>query len=168
MQSWYQSFLFIILLWQFNNRKPLHHSWGVWSDCFIRSTVCYQSFPPKPYVYFSSLLLYFDQEIFCVEECSRCTFVHFHREWWIATMHPENIHTVHSPTTYYPQFSLLSVFSCILLGPDVLSTLFADILSLCSSLNVRNHIPRLYRRLHILIFTILDSRWEDKRFWTTQ
>jgi hypothetical protein len=59
-----------------------------------------------------------------------------------------------------------------LFGPNILlNTLFSDTLSLCSSLNVRRQVPHPYRTtgkiivLHILIFTSLDSRREDKSFW---
>jgi hypothetical protein len=57
-------------------------------------------------------------------------------------------------------------------GPNILlNTLFSNTLSLCSSLNVRDQVSHPYRRtgkiivLCILIFTLLHSRREDKRFW---
>jgi hypothetical protein len=56
-----------------------------------------------------------------------------------------------------------------LLGPDILlSTLFSHTLSLCSSLYLRDCISRSCRTtgkvvaLHILIFTFLYNRREDK------
>jgi hypothetical protein len=57
-------------------------------------------------------------------------------------------------------------------GPNILlKTLFSNILSLCSSLNVRDQILHSYRTgrimvLYILTFTFLDSRQKDKRLWT--
>jgi hypothetical protein len=57
-----------------------------------------------------------------------------------------------------------------LFGPNILlRTLFLNILSLCSTLNVRNQVSHLYKTtgrimiLYILTFTFLDSRQEDKR-----
>jgi hypothetical protein len=57
-----------------------------------------------------------------------------------------------------------------LFGPDILlSTLFSNTLSLCSSLNVRHQVSHPYRTtgktiiLNILIFMLLDNRQEDKR-----
>jgi hypothetical protein len=51
----------------------------------------------------------------------------------------------------------------------LLSTLFSNTLTLCSSLNVRNQVSHTYKTtdrimcLYILTFTFLDSRREDKR-----
>jgi hypothetical protein len=48
---------------------------------------------------------------------------------------------------------------------------FSNILSLCSSLNVRDQVSHPYRTtgkirvLCILVFMFLDSRREEKRFW---
>jgi hypothetical protein len=60
-----------------------------------------------------------------------------------------------------------------LLGPNIpLSTLFSNTLSLCYSLNVTDQVSHPYKItgritvLYILTFKSLDSRWEDKRFWT--
>ena len=64
-------------------------------------------------------------------------------------------------------------FTSSLLGTNILlSTLFSDAPSLCSSLNVRDHISRPYKKnrktavLCILNFTILDSKLEDRKFCT--
>jgi phosphate starvation-inducible membrane PsiE len=58
-------------------------------------------------------------------------------------------------------------------GPNILlSILFSNTLNLCSSLNVRDKVSHPYRTtgkiivFYIVIITILDSREEDKRFWT--
>jgi hypothetical protein len=54
----------------------------------------------------------------------------------------------------------------------LLSTLFSNTFSLCSSLNVRNKVSHPYRTtgkiivLCILIFKFFDSNREDRRFWT--
>jgi hypothetical protein len=53
-----------------------------------------------------------------------------------------------------------------------LSNLCSNTLSLCSSLNARGKVSHPYRIIdkiivsYIIIFTCLDSRREDKRFWT--
>jgi hypothetical protein len=69
------------------------------------------------------------------------------------------------------QFSHSPVTST-LFGPNVLlSTLFSNTLSLCSSLNV-GKVSHPYRTtgkiiaLYILFFKFFDSRREDRRFWT--
>jgi hypothetical protein len=60
-----------------------------------------------------------------------------------------------------------------LLDPHILlNNLFSNTLSLCSSLNVRDQVSHPCRTtgkiivLNTLIFKVLDSRREDKRFWT--
>jgi hypothetical protein len=58
-----------------------------------------------------------------------------------------------------------------ILGPNILlSTLFSNTLSLCSSLNVRDQVSHPHRTtgkiLHSQMFTFLESRREDRRFWT--
>jgi hypothetical protein len=70
------------------------------------------------------------------------------------------------------QFSATSYRFC-LFGPNILfSVLFSKSLSLCSSLNVRDQFSHPYKTtgkfivLHFPVFIFLDSRREDKRFWT--
>jgi hypothetical protein len=59
-----------------------------------------------------------------------------------------------------------------LFGPNVLNNLFSNTLSLYSSLNIRDQVSHPHRATgkivasYVLIFMILDSRREDKRFWT--
>jgi hypothetical protein len=67
-----------------------------------------------------------------------------------------------SPTFYY----------FFVLGPNIIfSTPFSDIFSLCSSFKSETefHIRPTTSEfivMYILIFTCLDSRREDRRFWT--
>jgi len=68
---------------------------------------------------------------------------------------------------------LLSPLNSSLLGPNIhLSTLFSNILNLCSSLRVRDQVSHPYKTsakiivLYILIFACLDSILEDKTFCT--
>jgi hypothetical protein len=67
---------------------------------------------------------------------------------------------LHSPVTS-------SLFS-----QNILSTLFSNTLSLCSSLNARDKVSHPYRTtdkiivLYILIIKFFDSRQKDRRFWT--
>jgi hypothetical protein len=60
-----------------------------------------------------------------------------------------------------------------LFGPNILlSTLFSNTPSLCSSLNVRDLASHPYKTtgkiivLYILILKFFDSNREDRRFWT--
>jgi hypothetical protein len=76
------------------------------------------------------------------EECKLCSFLQ-------------------PPVTSYP------------FGPNILlSTLFINTFSLFSSLNITDHVSHTYKAtrkimlLHILVFTFLASRREDKRLWT--
>jgi hypothetical protein len=74
------------------------------------------------------------------------------------------LHSHVTPTLFHPNI--------------LLSTLFSNTLSLCSSLNVRDQVSCPYKTtgkvvvLYILMFTFFDSRLdfdsrlEDKRFWT--
>jgi hypothetical protein len=70
------------------------------------------------------------------------------------------------------QLSPFSVTSS-LLGPNILlSTLFSDNLSLCSSLNTRDEVSDPYKTtgriviFYILTFRPLASRRENRRLWT--
>jgi hypothetical protein len=59
-----------------------------------------------------------------------------------------------------------------LFGPSILNTLFSNTLSLWSSFNVRDQVSHSYSTtgknivFYSLIFMFLDSRREDKWFWT--
>jgi hypothetical protein len=75
------------------------------------------------------------------------------------------------------EYKLWSSSLCSFLQPPVTSSLFdpsifLNTLSLCSSLNVRDKLSRPYKItgkiivFYIQIFMLLDSRLEDKRFWT--
>jgi hypothetical protein len=75
------------------------------------------------------------------------------------------------------EYKLWSSSLCRFFQPPVTSPLFGpniflNTLSLCSSLNVKDQVSRPYKTtgkiivLYILIFMFLDSRREDKRFWT--
>jgi hypothetical protein len=68
---------------------------------------------------------------------------------------------------------LLPPVILFLFGPNtVLSTLLSNTLSLCSSVNIRDQVSHPYRKKHkiidlyILIFKFLESRLEERRFWT--
>jgi len=92
------------------------------------------------------------------------------------------IHDLSIRTIYGEQHRSLSSSLCSflhspvtssLLGPNILlNTLFSDTLSLRSSLNVRDQVLHPYKTigriivLYILIFKFLDSKLEDKIFYT--
>ena len=66
-----------------------------------------------------------------------------------------------------------STVTSILLGSNIfLSALFPNILSLYSSFSVKDQVSHPYKTtdkiivLYILIFVFLDSKREDRRFWT--
>src|SRR5215468_4846925 len=70
-------------------------------------------------------------------------------------------------------YFLHSSVTSSLLGPNILlNTLFSNTISLCFSLNVSDQVSHPYKTrgrimvLYILIFKILDSNLEDKRFCT--
>jgi hypothetical protein len=77
-------------------------------------------------------------------------------------------------TSYeHPHYVVFSNLTSTPFNPNILlSTLFLNTLSLCSSLNVWDQVSHPYRTtgiiivLYSLIFMFLASRWEDKRFWT--
>jgi hypothetical protein len=65
------------------------------------------------------------------------------------------------------QFSPLPLF-----GPNaLLSALFSNTFSLCSSLKARDHVSHPYRTtrkiivFYFLIFGVFDSRRGDRKFW---
>jgi hypothetical protein len=89
----------------------------------------------------------------------------------------------HSNYSYIQwRVKVMSSSLCSFLQPPITSslfntnifliTLFSNTHSLCSSLNVRDQVSHPYRTtskiivVYILIFTLLDSRQEDNRFWT--
>jgi hypothetical protein len=70
-------------------------------------------------------------------------------------------------------FFLQSPVTSFLLGPNILlGTLFSSTLNLRYSLNVSDQVSHLYKTtgkiidLYVLIFKFLDSKLEDKRFYT--
>jgi hypothetical protein len=86
--------------------------------------------------------------------------------------HPNNIRWRIQVMKFH-HYAIFSMMSSYLLGPNVLlNTLFSKPLSLCSSLKVRDQVSHPYSTtgkitvLYILIFRFLDTRREDKRFWT--
>ena len=88
-------------------------------------------------------------------------FYHSHNNGWAVQIISSSLCCfLHSPVT--PS----------LLGPNILNTLWSNTLSLRSSLNVNDQVSHTYQTtgkiivLFILIFKVLDSKLEDKRFCT--
>jgi hypothetical protein len=75
-------------------------------------------------------------------------------------------------TSHYAVYLQPPVKSSLFVPNILLSTLFSNTLNLCSSRNIRGKLSNPYRTtgkiivLYILIFTFLDSRGEEKMFWT--
>jgi hypothetical protein len=104
----------------------------------------------------------------------------FHSCYMPCSSHPPWLN--HSQLFDCKEYNLQSSLLCRFLQPPITSPLFdpdiilrilfSNTLSLCSSLNVREHVSHPYRTtgkivvLSILIFTFLDSRREDKMFRT--
>jgi hypothetical protein len=71
-----------------------------------------------------------------------------------------------------PHYAIFSTLLSLHPSSILLSTLFSNTLSLCSSFNVRDQVSHPYRTtgkivlLYILIFMFIDSRREDIRFCT--
>jgi hypothetical protein len=109
--------------------------------------------------------------------------------FWLSHYYPKCIPLLEIRATYPAHLILLNVIILIILSsyevphcavfsnvtPLHLSSVQIFSSALCSqssSLNVRDQVSHPYRTtgkivvLHILIFTFLDSRLEDKRFWT--
>jgi hypothetical protein len=104
-------------------------------------------------------------------------------------MHSRRPHSYYTPCSSHPPLldhpncildgkyklfnsSLYSPVTLSLFGPNILlSILFSD-LSLCSSFTVRNQVSHSYRTtgkivgFYILISSFLDSRREDRKFWS--
>jgi hypothetical protein len=70
------------------------------------------------------------------------------------------------------QFSAISRHFFFFGQNILLNTLFSNTLRLCPSFNVRDHVSHPYRIIgklkffYIVIFTFIDSRREDRSFWT--
>jgi hypothetical protein len=70
-------------------------------------------------------------------------------------------------------FSFLhSPIISLLLGSNILNTMFSYTLNLCSSLNLKDQVSYPYKTAgKIIVFMyfnpkFLDSRWGDTQFWT--
>lgn len=72
-------------------------------------------------------------------------------------------HACSFPPTLLPTLACVQIFSS---APSLFSN------TLCSSLYVRDQVSHpqklhtKFRVVYIFIFMVLDSRWEDRRFWT--
>jgi hypothetical protein len=113
------------------------------------------TFPPISYKRSSS------PHVCCMHYPSHCPWLDAWNYTW-RRVHVMNLLVVRiSPTARH----------FIFFGINILNTPFSNTYGLCSSLNIRDQVSHPYRITHksmvfVLIFTCLNSRRDNKRFWT--